>query len=137
MGKTKLHFMCALKFHAWMVRSALKTILIFRRYKDTLQVVFNLKDTTNITHTAARWEIRRRIARFVIHPQYNSRTQHEDIALIEFKEPIDYLRRDKNLAPICLPENSRQTFEMQNATFTGFGHTSYGSNSPGPKGIKL
>ncbi|ODN06573.1 Enteropeptidase [Orchesella cincta] len=102
---------------------------LHNRYKDTLEVVFNIKDVHNIEKD--RNTIRRKIKKFVIHPLYNTTTQHDDIALIQFKVPIDFQK--EKVVPICLPKLSTSKYASKHGIFVGFGHTNYGSGSDKPK----
>lgn len=53
-----------------------------------------------------------------MHPDYNSSTTYNDIALIELASPVTF---DKNIKPICLQTEVEDTEMSRNLTVIGFG----------------
>ncbi|CAL8117692.1 unnamed protein product [Orchesella dallaii] len=104
---------------------------LHNRYKDTLELVFNIKDANTIESDSNT--VRRKIKKFLIHPSYNTSTQHDDIALIQLKVPFDLQTENDKVAPICVPKTSTSKYASQHGIFVGFGHTNYGSGSDKPK----
>ncbi|CAG2173672.1 unnamed protein product [Oppiella nova] len=67
--------------------------------------------------------IKRGIKKKIIHPNYNSMTYENDLALIQVDEPIDF---GAHIKPICLPPEDTDDLSDRNATITGWGRLSQG-----------
>ena len=65
--------------------------------------------------------IKRGIKKKIIHPNYNSFTYENDLALIQVDEPIDF---GAHIRPICLPPEDTDDLSDRNATITGWGRLS-------------
>lgn len=63
---------------------------------------------------------------FIKHPNYNSITNFNDIALIKLKVNVKF---SKNIRPACLHQKNDEILTGQNAIAIGFGRTSYGEES--------
>ncbi|CAL4065918.1 unnamed protein product [Meganyctiphanes norvegica] len=61
------------------------------------------------------------VASITIHPKYNSRNLHNDIALLELKEPVPL---QYHVNSICLPSHS-QTYWGQRCISTGWGKNAF------------
>jgi secreted trypsin-like serine protease len=66
------------------------------------------------------------VARIILHPQYNSNTLVNDIALIQLATPLTY---GTTIQPVCLPAaDSSVVMEPNRAWTTGWGTTSSGGS---------
>jgi hypothetical protein len=63
--------------------------------------------------------------KFISHPNYNSQTDINDIALIKLAEAV---RMSKNVRPACLHQNDKEILMGKNAIAIGFGGVTYGDN---------
>ena len=63
---------------------------------------------------------------FTRHPQYNSTSHENDIAVIELKDKID-LHSQPNIKPVCLPE-AGSTYAGEEAVVSGWGRESMDSH---------
>ncbi|UJR25864.1 hypothetical protein I4U23_007214 [Adineta vaga] len=71
------------------------------------------------------------VSHIISHPNYNSRTKENDIAILELENPIDF--KDINIAKICLPnvsstEQLRYPIVQKPVVAIGWGDTSYDGN---------
>ena len=63
------------------------------------------------------------------HPEYNSGTESNDIALVKLSQPLD-LNDRTDIAPICLPPSgSSDSYSGDTAIAIGWGLTSEGGSS--------
>ena len=60
----------------------------------------------------------------IMHPNYNTQTLDNDIALVKLSHPVTF-NGDNKIAPICMPK-SGMSFVDQPATVTGWGTTTQG-----------
>ncbi|XP_047500210.1 trypsin-1-like [Penaeus chinensis] len=91
---------------------------------SSVDVLFNMHDWNNgptriITRTADR---------IVIHPNYNTNTLDNDIALVHISEKVS-LTNWPGIKPVCLPSLNAD-FTGRDATVTGWGTTSSGGTQP-------
>ena len=63
------------------------------------------------------------IKNIIIHPNYQSLIDNEDIALIQLQTNVKF---DEHVYPICLPTKQN---DQQEAIVTGFGNLGYGKHS--------
>ncbi|XP_063060358.1 transmembrane protease serine 2-like [Engraulis encrasicolus] len=63
------------------------------------------------------------VAQLIPYPQYNNKTQDNDIALMKLKQP---LQMSDSLKPICLPNVNMNVTAPQPCWIVGFGRTSEG-----------
>ncbi|XP_066938919.1 trypsin-1-like isoform X2 [Macrobrachium rosenbergii] len=61
---------------------------------------------------------KRIVSKIIIHPNFNSTTQDNDIALLRLSTPVNF-PADNQIAPICLPPAGK-LYEDVNATATGW-----------------
>ncbi|XP_058975884.1 trypsin-1-like [Musca domestica] len=61
--------------------------------------------------------ITRKVARTIVHPQYNPNTIANDVALLKLESPVPF--NDK-IRPVCLPD-ANQNFDGKNAVVAGWG----------------
>ncbi|OXA43665.1 Mite allergen Der p 3 [Folsomia candida] len=99
------------------------------RYKDTLEVVFNVDDSSLITNDVR--VIRRKIKRVILHPEYNSVTIDNDIALIEITKPLEISEVARNVWPVCLPAHDDEDYSHI-GTVAGWGYTKWIENKAAP-----
>jgi len=66
--------------------------------------------------------IRKYVKKVIIHENYNNNTHDNDIALIEFWNPVDF-SKTPDIRPICLPSKSSETFAGYQAIVAGWGLT--------------
>jgi len=72
-------------------------------------------------------EVRVNPATWNSHPDYNSRTQDHDIAIIQLAQPVQF---SSSVAPACLPSSSSNSYAGQTAVATGWGTLSSGGSRP-------
>ncbi|XP_064102784.1 trypsin-1-like [Macrobrachium nipponense] len=71
---------------------------------------------------------KRRVSEIITHPDFDSYTQDNDIALLRLSTPVDFPANNE-IAPVCLPP-AGNLYENVNATVTGWGKLSeYGDTS--------
>lgn len=75
----------------------------------------------------------RTLARFVIHPKWNRPTIQNDIAILQWVEPLDY---GKNVKPIALPKADHAVPYGQNGIVSGWGLTREGAISSLPERLQ-
>jgi len=68
--------------------------------------------------------VTRKVQSVVIHPNYDSYTTHNDLALLRFDKPVKF---QPNVLPVCIPEDDSD-FSGFNAFITGWGASYYGKN---------
>ncbi|XP_064099771.1 transmembrane protease serine 9-like [Macrobrachium nipponense] len=64
----------------------------------------------------------------IVHPQYNSNTLDNDMALIKLESAVTF-PADNKIAPVCLPDPGN-AYANVNATVTGWGTTASGGTQP-------
>ena len=68
------------------------------------------------------------LSKIFIHPQYNSKTIDNDIALVKLSKPVKYT---KYIRPACIPASGSKVKAGADAFVSGWGTTSEGgSTSP-------
>ncbi|XP_066942638.1 trypsin-like [Macrobrachium rosenbergii] len=67
---------------------------------------------------------RRTVVTSIIHPSYDTKTQNNDVALLQLSTPITFTN-DNKIAPVCLP-TKQNAYENVEAIVTGWGTTSSG-----------
>ncbi|XP_064103443.1 trypsin-1-like [Macrobrachium nipponense] len=71
---------------------------------------------------------KRKVSEIITHPDFDSYTQDNDIALLRLSTPVDFPANNE-IAPVCLPP-AGNLYENVNATVTGWGKLSeYGDTS--------
>ena len=71
--------------------------------------------------------LRVKVTEIVIHHNYDSSTVDYDFSLLRLAEPVDF-NSFPNIRPVCLPENSEETYAENFATVSGWGTTSSGGS---------
>ena len=69
------------------------------------------------------------VDRIIEHPNYNTRTLDNDIALLRLTEQLDLSQYDE-VGSVCLPADDSKTYVGETATASGWGTTSSGGNQP-------
>ncbi|XP_045137970.1 trypsin-like isoform X2 [Portunus trituberculatus] len=69
------------------------------------------------------------VERIIQHPDYNTRTLDNDIALLKLSETLD-LTQYKEVGAVCLPADDSKTYAGELATASGWGTTSSGGSQP-------
>ncbi|KAK8384252.1 hypothetical protein O3P69_009186 [Scylla paramamosain] len=69
------------------------------------------------------------VERIIQHPDYNTRTLDNDIALLKLSEVLD-LSQYKELGAVCLPADDSKTYAGEQATASGWGTLSSGGSQP-------
>jgi len=64
----------------------------------------------------------RKLQTVIIHPKYNTYVMEHDLALLRFKEPVQF---QPNVLPVCIPEDD-SNFAGFSAHITGWGTLHYG-----------
>jgi len=98
--------------------------MYFSKYKDTLEAVFNVGNASLIASDSQ--VVRRKIQRFIIHPEYNSKTVDNDIALIELAVPLNFsaYSNSRLVRPVCIPTTSEEEFYVsKTGVVSGWGIT--------------
>ncbi|XP_068231880.1 transmembrane protease serine 9-like [Palaemon carinicauda] len=67
---------------------------------------------------------RKNVILIIIHPNYDTRNQNNDIALLQLATPIAF-SSDNKIAPVCLPKK-QNPYEHVDAIVTGWGTTASG-----------
>lgn len=96
-------------------------------YGDTGRVAVLLGEHDLRTATESRHARVARPARFTIHPGYDRRTQHDDLAVITLAAPV---RPDAGVRPVPLPAPD-ESFTHTRLEAVGWGATSFGA-APSP-----
>ncbi|XP_047500412.1 trypsin-1-like isoform X2 [Penaeus chinensis] len=91
---------------------------------SSVEILYNMWDWTSSTATQI---VKRSVAEIIMHPQYDSNTIDNDIALIRVSSPVnlDLL----GIMPVCLP-SSTDSFANKNGIVTGWGTLTHGGNQP-------
>lgn len=92
-------------------------------------MVFNVDDSSLITNDVR--VIRRKIKRVILHPEYNSVTIDNDIALIEITKPLEISEVARNVWPVCLPAHDDEDYSHI-GTVAGWGYTKWIENKAAP-----
>lgn len=96
-------------------------------YADTRRVAVLLGDHDLRTATESRHARVARPVRFTVHPGYDRRTQHDDLAVITLEAPV---RPDAGVRPIALPAPA-ESFDHTRLEAVGWGATAFGEG-PSP-----
>lgn len=89
-----------------------------------IEVLYNMWDWKSSSATQI---IQKSVVQIIEHPQYNTATLDNDIALIRVSSPVDLSL--PGIMPVCLP-SSTDSFTNQNAIVTGWGTLSSGGDQP-------
>ncbi|XP_066942680.1 transmembrane protease serine 9-like [Macrobrachium rosenbergii] len=71
---------------------------------------------------------KRPVSQIIVHPQYNSGTYDNDMALLKLSSPIPF-PSDNKIAPVCLPD-PQNAYDDVDAIVTGWGTLSSGGSQP-------
>ncbi|WP_189945995.1 S1 family serine peptidase [Streptomyces roseolus] len=96
-------------------------------YADTGRVAVLLGDHDLRTAAESRHARVARPVRFTVHPGYDRRTQHDDLAVITLSAPV---RADAGVRPIALPAPA-ESFDHTRLEAVGWGATAFGEG-PSP-----
>ncbi|MFD8013143.1 S1 family serine peptidase [Streptomyces sp. NPDC058955] len=96
-------------------------------YADTGRVAVLLGEHDLRTADESRYARVARPARFTLHPGYDRRTQHDDLAVITLADPV---RPDAGVRPVPLPAPD-ESFTHTRLEAVGWGATSFGAD-PSP-----
>ncbi|WP_282693482.1 serine protease [Streptomyces sp. CC208A] len=96
-------------------------------YADTRRVAVLLGAHDLRTATESRYARVARPARFTLHPGYDRRTQHDDLAVITLTAPV---RPDAGVRPVALPDPG-ESFTHTQLEAVGWGATAFGEG-PSP-----
>ncbi|MEU3610678.1 serine protease [Streptomyces sp. NPDC035033] len=96
-------------------------------YADTRRVAVLLGEHDLRTATESRYARVARPARFTLHPGYDRRTQHDDLAVITLAAPV---RADAGVRPVPLPAPG-ESFTHTRLEAAGWGATAFG-RGPSP-----
>ncbi|XP_066942679.1 transmembrane protease serine 9-like [Macrobrachium rosenbergii] len=89
-------------------------------------VVIGEHDWSTTSETTATE--RRQVSNIIVHPQYNSATLDNDMALLKLSSPISF-PSDNKIAPVCLPDPNND-YANVDAIVTGWGTTTSGGSQP-------
>ncbi|KAK7066899.1 hypothetical protein SK128_027104 [Halocaridina rubra] len=93
---------------------------------SNLNVVVGEHNWATTSETAATQTLS--VQQITIHPNYNSNTLNNDLALIKLSSPLTF-PDDNTIAPVCLPPPGDSYSNVQ-ATVTGWGTLSQGGSQP-------
>lgn len=68
-------------------------------------------------------EYESRVAQVIVHPQYNSQTLANNVALLQLRRPVN-TRRFQHVTPACIPAQGQQ-FNGQRCFVTGWGQNAF------------
>merc|ERR1712133_130592 len=72
-----------------------------------------------------------KVKKMTLHPDYNSRTIDNDIAVLELAEDLTFTKKIK---PACLPSSETKDYSGSASTISGWGGTiGYGPNDQQPQ----
>lgn len=71
----------------------------------------------------------RQITHFARHPNYDTNTKVNDVAIMQFQTPLEF---SNNTRAIALPPQNESTADEANVTVTGWGLLEWGSQEPLP-----
>uniref|UniRef100_A0A8C7WUC7 Peptidase S1 domain-containing protein n=1 Tax=Oryzias sinensis TaxID=183150 RepID=A0A8C7WUC7_9TELE len=74
--------------------------------------------------------VSRTIKTLIIHPNYNSATQNNDIALLQLSSPVTF---NNYITPVCLPSTSSTFYSGVKTWVTGWGDIGNGVSLPAPE----
>ncbi|XP_057716663.1 transmembrane protease serine 9-like [Corythoichthys intestinalis] len=77
-------------------------------------------------------EVRRNIAGIAIHPNYNERTNDNDVALLLLSDPVTF---NDFIRPVCLAEAASTFFAGTDSWVTGWGNIGNGVPLPRPQNL--
>ncbi|GAB6025703.1 Serine protease [Chamberlinius hualienensis] len=74
----------------------------------------------DLTNTSDRNHVDVKVSSIIINPSYNSRTNHQDVAILRLKSKVAFT---SDISPICLPSDTSRNYAGQNAIVIGWGAT--------------
>ena len=98
---------------------------VFNRMMRYMYAIEELTVVLGITNKYMEPGLRSKIDKIIRHPDYNTETHENDIAVLVLKENIAFCEYD-NIRPACLPNYKSSTlgdFVNQTATISGWGRT--------------
>ncbi|XP_030591273.1 transmembrane protease serine 9-like [Archocentrus centrarchus] len=79
-----------------------------------------------------RNEVSRTVTQIIKHPNYNSVTSDNDIALLKLSSPVNFT---PYIAPVCLAASGSTFYSGTNTWVTGWGDTGSGVSLPSPQNL--
>ena len=86
-----------------------------------------LPKTHNRHCISSEHRIKRKIVRVINHPNYDSQTTNNDIALVKLDQKVEYT---KYIRPACLVESGEVLADGKEVVISGWGTTKSGGNQP-------
>ncbi|XP_057707400.1 transmembrane protease serine 9-like [Corythoichthys intestinalis] len=77
-------------------------------------------------------EVRKQVARIVVHPYYSRKTNDNDVALLFLSTPVSYT---EFIGPVCLAEATSTFFTGTESWITGWGDVKFGDPLPPPQDL--
>ncbi|XP_077069357.1 polyserase-2 [Siphateles boraxobius] len=74
-------------------------------------------------------EVSRGVSKIINHPNYNSKTQNNDITLLQLDSPVNFT---DFISPVCLASSNSLFFNQTSSWVTGWGRISSGISLPSP-----
>ncbi|KAL7307248.1 hypothetical protein TKK_0000969 [Trichogramma kaykai] len=87
---------------------------------NSLYAVFGEWDTKS--RNPPKRSVTRKASRIIVHPDYESATFENDLAVLEFDKPIKF---DEHIIPICLPDDLNKNYDGDYAWATGWGRVEH------------
>uniref|UniRef100_A0A3P9J2H9 Peptidase S1 domain-containing protein n=1 Tax=Oryzias latipes TaxID=8090 RepID=A0A3P9J2H9_ORYLA len=69
----------------------------------------------------------------IVHPNYNSNTKDNDIALLQLSSPVTF---NNYITPVCLPSTNSTFYSGVNTWVTGWGNIGTGVSLPAPQTLQ-
>uniref|UniRef100_H2L6L9 Peptidase S1 domain-containing protein n=1 Tax=Oryzias latipes TaxID=8090 RepID=H2L6L9_ORYLA len=78
-------------------------------------------------------DLSRTITTLIVHPNFNSATQNNDIALLQLSSPVTFTNY---ITPVCLPSTGSTFYSGVNTWVTGWGTIRSGVSLPAPQTLQ-
>uniref|UniRef100_A0A8C8DIF5 Peptidase S1 domain-containing protein n=1 Tax=Oryzias sinensis TaxID=183150 RepID=A0A8C8DIF5_9TELE len=77
--------------------------------------------------------VSRTVTSLIVHPDYNSVTADNDIALLQLSSPVTF---NNYITPVCLPSTGSSFYSGVNTWVTGWGNIGTGVSLPAPQNLQ-